>query len=79
MHGRMNVTYAFPPDPCTPSRRSTARRPPSVRLLCDGRATQAVLEFMRTTGVGRIGAERAPPEEEEGEDSKGEKARLGPP
>ena len=39
---------------------------PSFRLLWDGRATEAVLEFLRTTRVGCIGTERDPPEEEEG-------------
>lgn len=52
---------------------------PSVRLLWDGRATDAVLEFLRTTRVGCIGTERVPPEEGEGEDSEGEEGGLGPP
>ena len=39
------------------------RRTPSVRFLWDGRATEAVLEFLRTTMVGCIGAERVPPKE----------------
>ena len=51
-------------------------RTPSVRLLWDGRTTAAVLEFLRTARVGRIGAERVPPEEEGGEETEGE---PGPP
>ena len=35
-------------------------RTPSVRLLWDGRATEAVLDFLRTTRVGCIGVESAP-------------------
>ena len=54
-------------------------RTPSVGLLWDGRATEAVLEFLRTTRVGCIGTERVPPEEEEGEDSEGEEGGPGPP
>ena len=45
---------------------------PSVKLLWDGWATVAVLDFLRTTRVGCIGAERVPPEEEEEEYSEGE-------
>ena len=41
-------------------------RIPSVRPLWDGRATEAVLEFLRTTRVGCIGAERIPPEDRGG-------------
>ena len=51
-------------------------RTPSVRLLWDGRATEAVLEFLHTTMVGCIGA---PPEEEEGEVSEGEEGGPDPP
>ena len=41
---------------------------------------EAVLEFLRTTRVGCIETERAPPEEEEeGEVSKGEQGGPGPP
>ena len=47
-------------------------RTPSVRLLWDGRATEAVLEFLCTTRVGWIGADRLPREEGEGEDSENE-------
>ena len=54
-------------------------RTPSVRLLWDGRATKAVLDFLRTTRVGSIGTERVPPEEEEGEVSEGEEGGPGPP
>ena len=52
-------------------------RTPAVRLLWDGRATEAVLEFLRTR-VGCIGTESARPEEEEGEDSEGEEGKPGP-
>ena len=47
-------------------------RTPSVRLLLDGRATEAVLEFLRRTRVGCIGVERVPPEEEDGDESESE-------
>ena len=53
-------------------------RAPSIRLLWDGRATEAVLEFLRTTRVGCTGVERVPPEGE-GKDNEGEKGRPGPP
>ena len=57
------------------------RRPraPSVRFLWDGRSTEAVLKFLRSTRVGSIGAERVPPEEEEGEESEGEEGGPRPP
>ena len=51
----------------------------SVRLLWDGRATEAVLDFLRTTRIGCIGADRGPPEEEEGEESEGEEGGPVPP
>ena len=51
---------------------------PTVRLLRDGRATKAVLEFLCTTRVGCSGVEKVPPEEDEGEDSDGEEGGLGP-
>ena len=51
----------------------------SVRLLWDGRATEAVLDFLRMTRVGCIGAGRGPPEEEEGEESEGEEGGPVPP
>ena len=54
-------------------------RTPSVRLLWDVRAAEAVLEFLRTTRVGCIGTERAPSEEEEVEESEGEKGGPPPP
>ena len=38
-----------------------------------------VLEFLRTTRVGCIRADRVPPEEEGGEDGEGEEGRPGPP
>ena len=44
-------------------------------LLWDGKTTEAVLEFLRTTRVGSIGTERVPPEEEV-EDSKGVEGGL---
>ena len=52
-------------------------RAPSVRLLWDGRATDAVLEFLRTTRVGCIGTGRVPPEDME--EVEGEKGGPGPP
>ena len=52
-------------------------RAPSIRLLWDVRAAGAVLEFLRTTWVGCIGAERTPPEDR-GEDAEGEEGGLGP-
>ena len=53
-------------------------RTPSVRFLWDRRAMEAVLEFLRTTRVGCIGAERVPPEGREGV-SDGEEGGPGPP
>ena len=40
---------------------------PSVRYLWEGKATDAVLEFLRTTRVGCVGTGRVPPEDR-GED-----------
>ena len=45
---------------------------PSVRLLCKDTATEAVLNFLSSTSVGRLVTLRRPPEEEEGEESEGE-------
>ena len=53
-------------------------RTPPVRLLRDVRATEAVLELLRTTRVGCIGVGRVPPEDR-GEDMEGEEGGLGPP
>ena len=53
-------------------------RTPSVRLLWDVRAAGAVLEFLRTTRVGFIGAERVPPGDR-GEDTEGEDGGQGHP
>ena len=53
-------------------------RTPSVRLLWDVRAADAVLEILRTTRVGCIGVSRFPPEER-GEEMEGEEGRPGPP
>ena len=53
-------------------------RTPSVRLLWDGRATEAVLEFLRTTRVRCMGTERVPPEDK-GEIREGEEGEPGPP
>ena len=52
-------------------------RAPSVRILWDSRATEAVLVFLRTTRAGCIGAERVPPEDR-GEISEGEGGGPGP-
>ena len=41
--------------------RVEAPRTPSVKLLWDGRATEAVLELLRTTRVGCLGEETVPP------------------
>ena len=54
-------------------------RTSSVRLLWDEWATEAVLEFLRTTRVGCVGTERVHPEEEEGDISEGEEGEPGPP
>ena len=50
---------------------------PSVKLLVDERATEAVLDFPRDTKVGCTIAIR--PQEGEGKDSKGEESGPGPP
>ena len=55
-------------------------RTTSVRLLWDGRASwEAVLEFLCTKRVRCVVVERAPTEDEVGEDSKGEEGTSGPP
>ena len=54
-------------------------RTASVRLLWDGRVTDAVLELLRTTRVGRIGTEILPSEKEEGEGSEREEGGPAPP
>ena len=46
-------------------------RAPSVRYLWEGKATDAVLEFLRTTRVGCVGLGRVPPEDR-GEEESGE-------
>ena len=51
---------------------------PSVRYLWEGKATGAVLEFLRTTRVGCVGLGRVPPEER-GEEESGEEGGPGPP
>ena len=53
-------------------------RAPSVRLLWDVRATDAVLGFLRTTRVGCRGTERVRPEDR-GEASDREGGGPGPP
>ena len=53
-------------------------RAPSVRLLWDGRATEAVLDFLRDTRVGCLVALRRPPEER-GDDGEEEESGPGPP
>ena len=53
-------------------------RTPSVRLLWDVRAAGAVLEFLRTTRVGCMGAGRVPPEDRV-EETEGEDGGPGPP
>lgn len=50
-----------------------------VRLLWDWRATEAVLEFLRTTRLGCIGTERVPPEEEGRGGREGEEGGPGLP
>ena len=52
-------------------------RTPSVRLMWDVRAAEAVLEFLRTTRVGCIGVGRVPPDK--GEETDGEEGGPGPP
>ena len=51
-------------------------RAPSVRYLWEGKATDAVLEFLRTAMEGCVGTGRVPPEER-GEEESGE--GPGPP
>ena len=53
-------------------------RAPSVRHLWEGKATEAVLEFLRTTRVGCRGLGRVPPEVR-GEVEGGEEGGPGPP
>ena len=53
-------------------------RAPSVRYLWEGKATDAVLEFLRTTRVGCRGLGRVPPEDR-GEEVNGEEGGPGPP
>ena len=53
-------------------------RAPSVRHLWKGKATNAVLEFLRTTRVGCVGIGRIPPEDRE-ERSGEEEGGPGPP
>ena len=50
----------------------------SVRYLWEGRATDAVLEFLRTTRVGCVGLGRVPLEDR-GEEESGEEGGPGPP
>ena len=52
-------------------------RAPSVRYLWEGKATSAVLEFLRTTRVGCVGVGRVPPEDR-GEIEEGEEGGPGP-
>ena len=53
-------------------------RAPSVKLLWEGRAAEAVLDFLRDTRVGYGATVRRPPEEE-GEDRKCEEDGPGLP
>ena len=53
-------------------------RTPSVRYLWEGKATDAVLEFLRTTRVGCVGLGRVSPDDR-GEANSGEVVRPGPP
>ena len=53
-------------------------RAPSVRYLWEGKATGAVLKFLRTTRVGCVGLGRVPPEDR-GEEESGEESGPGPP
>ena len=46
--------------------------------MWEGRATDAVLEFLRTTRVGCRGLGRVPPEDR-GEEESGEEGGPGPP
>lgn len=49
----------------------------SVRLLWNGRATEAVRQFLRTMSFGYSGVERVTQDEDEGEDSAGEEVEPG--
>ena len=51
---------------------------PPARYLWEGRATDAILEFLRTTRVGCVGSGRVPPEDR-GEKESGEEGGPGPP
>ena len=53
-------------------------RAPSVRYLWEGKATDAVLELLRTTRVGCRGLGRVPLEDR-GEEESGEEWGPGPP
>ena len=53
-------------------------RAPSVRYLWEGKATSAVLEFLRTTRMGYVGIGKVPPEDR-GENEEGEEGDPGPP
>ena len=53
-------------------------RAPSVRYLWEEKATDAVLEFLRTTRVGCVGTGRIS-SEKRGEDESGEEGVPGPP
>ena len=52
-------------------------RVPSVRYLWEGKATDAVLELLRTTRVGCVGKGRVSPEDR-GEDKNEEVGGPGP-
>ena len=51
---------------------------PVGTVLWEGKATDAVLEFLRTTRVGCVGVGRVPPEDR-GEDEDGEEGGPVPP
>ena len=53
-------------------------RTPSVLYLWEGKATDAVLEFLRTMKVGCVGLGRVPPEDR-GEEKSGEEGGRSPP
>ena len=53
-------------------------RAPSVRYLWEGKATDAVLEFLRTTKVGCVGVGRVPLEDR-GDEESGEVGGPDPP
>ena len=55
-----------------------AAKGPVGRYLWEWRATEAVLEFLRTTRVGCVGLGRVPPEDRWEEES-GEEGGPGPP